>query len=1283
MPRPGIQRRLFGSDVIRRLTVDSVPAPRQSAADATGSVTAFSKDSFLYDPPGTGVKSTQQIPIDYSKFENHTFFNSAEAKVNVGFDEIINYFPFDGSKLELNEFLVNLTGFEKYLYDSFPKQLGFLHFSSDHGNFISVKDFSGHLFPALSKEKTGRSTLDPGKSSITFEFELYVPVQSVATHNQVIVQKIGSEIAGATRHSQHDSGITIALSGTTAGADTVNVIMMVSSGSAFLSSSMSGTLKNKWHHICATYNRNPGKNRLELYRDAVLKSTSDTQYSMEDIGGSNYRFVTAPCLIGSGTAQTTGSATTAEMAIVGARPFKNFVPHQTLSGAIDELRIFHDVRSESQQRRDMERNIFSGSNELKLYFKFNEATGSYSNNDVVLDSSGNSLHSQVTNFQLTDRTRKGLELPLRLEKAGINPVLFPDNVDVVNLNSRLLVSGSEYDVNNPNMITKLIPVHYLFDASKQEGMDGPLGNMTGSYEYYETQVAPGGGRIPSPQIVASILLTWAKYFDEIKIFLDHFSNLLHVDYNDTDTIAEQFLPFLASYYGFEMPSQFSNASLSQMIEGDDLLVDASNSDMSLRAIQSQIWRRILVNLNEIIRSKGTVHSIKALMRSVGLSPNGSFRFREFGGSNTRALADGRIYRTEVSTMLDMSASLYQDVPPTLSAFGTGGNVPFLMSTFLSGARVEPGWPFISDMDTSFSPGDNAFIPDPLFVERPGADPHPDNYVGRRTVRFIGTENVSDGLFTSGSWMYEGYYKFEPLLNGLSHFATQSLARLCTTGSLVNTATGFLDGGTLPDPGGAYPIVNANLVAFQSGSVYETGSIRLYVQSDLNPGNYSPSWGARVDQLVLSLNDVNIFDGDRWHISFGRRRSDSFGSVVSSSFFVRAGKQNFGELITYRSASALYQESNTNHPGIPIDAGTWNNFQLISNNESLMPGFFGTSNASGSFIAIGSQSLGPINPGTTFPAVGPRFLNAYGPIAGSPDEAARYTNFSGKVARMRFWSEALSATAAREHVINFNSLGVEDPLTNFNFVTTKSGSFGKLRMDVSADQTVTQSNATNGGIMLQDFSQHNTFVTGSGFEFAKGIIKPEIFNFSMIDSKFDEGTNDNKIRIRSWQQFDNVEKYGGELAPLYETPASERPYDDTRFAIEVSCVQALNEDMINMFSSLEFLNVPLGAPELLFAENYYDLQLLRDVYFNRLTDKVDLKKFFEFYKWIDGSIGAIIENLIPRKTNFLGMNFVIESHMLERSKFQYGYSDMYLAENKRHGLLGTQLLDFRDVTLDED
>ena len=49
--------------------------------------------TFRYDGIGSPLKSTQQLNIDFSKFENHTFFNSAESKLQIAFERVINQYP--------------------------------------------------------------------------------------------------------------------------------------------------------------------------------------------------------------------------------------------------------------------------------------------------------------------------------------------------------------------------------------------------------------------------------------------------------------------------------------------------------------------------------------------------------------------------------------------------------------------------------------------------------------------------------------------------------------------------------------------------------------------------------------------------------------------------------------------------------------------------------------------------------------------------------------------------------------------------------------------------------------------------------------------------------------------------------------------------------------------------------------------------------------------------------------------------------------------------------------
>ena len=196
----------------------------------------------------------------------------------------------------------------------------------------------------------------------------------------------------------------------------------------------------------------------------------------------------------------------------------------------------------------------------------------------------------------------------------------------------------------------------------------------------------------------------------------------------------------------------------------------------------------------------------------------------------------------------------------------------------------------------------------------------------------------------------------------------------------------------------------------------------------------------------------------------------------------------------------------------------------------------------------------------------------------------------------------------------------------------------------------------------DFSQNNLHASGSGFEIIKEVIKPERFDYMILSPRFELGADPNKVRIRSFQQTKNLADAGmklGSRAPLHRIPDNEEAKDDRRLAIDVSCVQALNEDIINIFATFDILDNAIGNPELVFSQEYRDLRNLRRMYFNRLTDKVSLTKFFQFFQWFDATVGDLIEEFIPHTTRYLGTNFVVESHALERPKFTYSYSNMYV------------------------
>ncbi|NBO99918.1 MAG: hypothetical protein EBU90_07285 [Proteobacteria bacterium] len=1109
-----------------------------SFADVSGS-NINNENSFGYSVQGTGLKSTQQLNVDWSKFENHTFFMSAEAKVNLAFEQIINGFPFDGNRKEVEDFFSNLTGFDKWVFDRFPKFRGQLHFSGTQmsetsptkGTYIEVKDLPGSLFPSLSTNTNAEASVINPKNGRSLSIEMQLKIPEIQTDGtQVILQKI---------NSNDNHGFCIRLSPTVS-TSIVNTTFDVFSGSSSMSVS-SNIDKGIFNHLCFVLDKDSGLHNLKIYNKESLVAQTTSVTNIKDL---NIDY--ADLLIGSGSSYILNGSTVA--------------PQQTLSGSMDELRIFHSVRTLDQQTSYSSKSIYQ-TPDLKLYYKFNEPPPPLSPitndliNSVVLDSSGNSLHAYISNFtgSLRQNALEDETSNMIYEKNSFCPVLFPAQEDVILLNLELLTSASSYDSINPNVITRLVPQHYLVQGAADAGLQ----SETQDGDVYGGQGIPGQGQLNNSQIMLSLLYIWAKFFDEIKLFLDTFSTLKTVDYDLNKSIPNNFLFDIAKHYGFFLPPLFTSSTVEQYISAENIdPLTKGNESLSLQSVQHEILRRILINLPAVIKSKGTQHSIKAFIRSIGIEPDSSMRFREYGGATYKNILNSREQKTDTVGMVN---------------FSTGS---LIVSPFLSGSRIEIGFPY----------------PSGNFVQKSVYSPH-------------GISNsINDGLLTSGSWTFECSYKYNLKTVKLSSL-TQSLARFCVTGSGIQN-----------------PGLITNLVCYYD-------EISPKISLFLRPGN---DFSAPLLNLSLDLPKDAIFNGDIWNISFGCQRNDSINSVLSSSYFLRAGLQNEGEISYLLHTSSYFYELTGSSS--PLNCNAFRQVDLTH-----------STNASGSFICLGSNQTIPAGSSTSY-----RFLNNTLNCA----DDTRQTAFDGKAMKLRFWSKSFEENEWIEHIKNYQSLGVDNPLTNYNYEKIATGSFERLRLDSLAKQTISIADS-NEKIKFLDFSENEMHLSGIGFPVDRNCITPEIVRYSHLSPYFDESISNEKIRVRGYKNEDLIDKNRwAQKTPVYEIVRSESPIDDARFSIDFSLVDALNKDIINIFSSFDSLQNYIGKPELLFSTNYPELETLRNVYFNRLKSKLNFKAFFEFYSWFDSSISTFIEQLVPRKTVFKGSNFLVESHVLERHKYEY-------------------------------
>ena len=1105
--------------------------------------------SFKYDPEGHGLKSTQQLKVDWDTFSAHTFFNSAQVKTNVAFQKILNEYPFDGNKQRVELFLDSLTGFEKYVYETFPKNKDYLYFSGTNvgetygGSHIITKDAAGAAFPNASINTTGETILDPGSKSMTLEFHMFLPEQ--ANSNQTVVDK-HYETGANDCH-----GFYVGLN-STGSLFTGSLSFFAMSGSTSDSLTVE-LIKGQWNHVAWVWDRNLSQNTISCYvnQDLVSSSSNFIEFDSINTFGSDL-------LIGSGSNLADGTL---------------FSPVTTFSGALDEMRLWHCVRTNQELLNYEKKAIFADDTNLKLYYRFDEPSDTTSN--IVIDYSNNSLHGRISAGAVSLGVRsidKDLIAPnpMTYQKLEYSPVLFPDSTEIIALQNSFLTDAIAYDKINPNLITRLIPPHFLEEGQAEEGLSTTEGGIvqltTGGEE-------PRSARLGGTQTFLLLLYTWAKFLDEIKLYTQAFSNLDFVDYDDTDTVPDIFLQEMASRYGLTLPPLFQGSSIEQFIEGENVDNVISTNSLSLQNVQNQIWRRILINMQDFMKSKGTLHSVKSFIRTIGIDPDSTLRIREYGGPTKQALNFSRDKKTEVSTMIN---------------FVSGG---ILKSAGLVSptTKTEPGWPY------------------------------------------NGSTSIFDRTLTSGSFTLEGTYKFPVTLDT---GASQSLMRMHVSTSLPND----FDTGD---------ILLMNVVATKGGNV------------DLYARNLFFTFsGPLADTLVCSITGADVFDGSPWYVSCGRQRTDDpsfeltngfseaqISTNVSSSYFLRLSKAENGEIVETYTTSSFYMEAFPN-----VDSNLFE---------------FGAANYS-PYMAIGSGSI-QMSTGSIADMIALSNTSSYVPVD------SQYTNFTGKVSQIRFWSKYLIEQEWKEHVRNYRSVGVQDPKVNFNFDTINSGSWQRLRMDCSTDQIVTQSNGI-GEILLTDFTQNDLFMTGSQFLTSSQVVVPQTFYFSYISPKFDEASTTEKVRIRGYQTYDKVQNsFWAEQAPVYDIPKTEIPTDNERFTIDFSVVDALNQDIVTIFSTLDDLDNIIGNPELMFSGDYPDLENLRKAYFNKLTQQMNLKSFFEFFKWFDTNIGTFVEQLLPRKTKFLGTNFVVESHMLERPKVEYKFEDIYLGDTNRNALKNTILL----------
>ena len=92
-------------------------------------------------------------------------------------------------------------------------------------------------------------------------------------------------------------------------------------------------------------------------------------------------------------------------------------------------------------------------------------------------------------------------------------------------------------------------------------------------------------------------------------------------------------------------------------------------------------------------------------------------------------------------------------------------------------------------------------------------------------------------------------------------------------------------------------------------------------------------------------------------------------------------------------------------------------------------------------------------------------------------------------------------------------------------------------------------------------------------------------------------------------------------------------------------------MIDVFATIVDFNNLIGEPVNRYRQNYKSMEKLRQLYFERVQNDIDLDKFVEYFKWLDSSLSVMLQQLVPGSAKFSeNLRTMVESHILERNKY---------------------------------
>jgi len=614
-------KKLFGStDKSRNYLSDKTQKDAFEDAESARNVAAIKEKQGTFIPQ-----------IDWSEPANFAKYGSAYLYYKGAIERIHDYYPYDGSDAEINEFYNGLLGIEKYIFDDlYPRTNGYVILSADgwgsragirrdgyglpasqeyiefyggpntnthttlagafndpsNNKFQSANLYETNVYQAEglptdygdgTRESNLKSNFDTG---VTVEFWLKKDTfTNLSSSKEVILDVWNNELSSSADYGR----ITIELTGASTGSPFL--ITAQSGTSGFFQQSIgsqltTGSLTN-WQHYAIKF-ENTGSNTFQakLYVNGYRNDTQITAATLNELKSKNMigrigALVTSP--------SSSHPATTAPPAAGAGK----------LSGSLDEFRFWKASRSANDIARYWFTDVKGGTNTdvsnttLGVYYKFNEGISQTASVDKkVLDYSGRLSNGIWTGYDTSSRnTGSAIVIASASATEYKDPIIYSTHPDVVSLKAGLLNSGSYHDGNSNSSFLSLMPSWIIEDDDEDTSNLRKMTHIVGVYLdtlYLQIQALPS---FKSPM------------------------------YTSGSYKPVPFAKHLPQSLGLYMPELFIDADVMERFLNRD---QTTLFESDVEEAKNLIYLNIHNNLANIYKNKGTERSIRNVLRCFNL-----------------------------------------------------------------------------------------------------------------------------------------------------------------------------------------------------------------------------------------------------------------------------------------------------------------------------------------------------------------------------------------------------------------------------------------------------------------------------------------------------------------------------------------------------------------------------------------------------------------------------------------------------------------------------------------